>query len=1422
MEGFFRLFRKHRAEIAALGALILLAPVGLSILEQGLESATAALKVEAIAALERILDRDIRYSGMSPSVLLYVEIRDLWLTSRGGAALPSVRIGRLRVHYNLFRLLAGRRPVDAVTRVDVRDTSLDLGDLSTIRSPRRFDLGMLPASLQITGTNLSLSLIVDGAQVRVQRLFFAARRSGSQIGLQVTRASVDAAGASFAFRTQLRVTARTSTDLAAVDAVLRVDGLRSQTLSLSRQAFHIQREAGTLAVRRIRDKAPIDLQLTVDSVRARLAVRTENYNPRTLASFSGSLAFLNEYARASITATSFVEYAFADGALRYEAAVDAELGGRLLPEQTLLEARVEGDRRVMRFAPLAVRSPRGDLRFEGDLALTGLLPQGSLRLSEVAAFADKRIDASLDLERGDRSVILTGRRFEIGGSVFEDLHLTLWPSAGQLRFDAHAAIERGVHHRRTIAATGYLRSRPSPRLEFSTRARSVPLSLIARIAPVPAAGVNPLMPALTDLLVDADLTAATDFRTLVLDSQNLSVTDSVDPRNTLSMSLHYAGGRLRAEEIAAAWGGHVLSGSLELYNGPESSAFESALVVDGSPYRFSGTWDPSLGLLVSGSHDLRVAVQPLYGSYALNMAARDLPVPLRGPRQPPTRIDIALEGSWGGPRSWNVRVTRLVVRDFPFGAGGASRIEARFAASPRLISVERLSFADRLGEIANERPASFALRETLKGSLDLATRSGSERYSLSFDLGPSSFDAEMRVHESPLARVALPALTGNLNGLIRASGPYADPAVRTSLWLSGATISGQAATGSIEAAYSSGRLVLTSLESATRSYRIGPTSASYDLGSGRFEVETSLTGRSASFPVSSRLRLAGLVRPGPGISLWRALFRGELNGQVAVADLRPGRDVSASWILSFARVDDTLAFEGGPADSIRGYVAENGSFDLWLAKPLPLRGRASGSLKAAGAQTRIAGLEFDLAWLSSFLSGSFSFVHGTAYGIGDVILSGSLADPLWQGRLQARGVRMTYYMCPDVTSPFSADITLRDRDLVLEPARASVGPGELSAYGVIGFARWIPRSYDLQFKTGGAAGLHMVYDFGPVFVDGYASGGLRVNGDELAVRVTGDLEVDTCKLTLSQNEAAQAPAPERSTPFVDLQLTAGRRVEFFWPSVAFPVLRASARTGSRLRIEHLGDARQTRVVGRVALRGGDVFYINRSFYIKEGELAFNESDQRFDPRLTLRGEIRERDRAGEDVRIYLVVDDRRLSEFMPRFESDPPRSEVEIVALLGGPIEDQLVQGGLAGSAVLLSSDILSHFGLLRPFEQGVRDLLGLDLFSIRTQMIQNVVVDRVLGIEDPVVEPAADPLGRYFDNTTVTLGKYIGKDLFLAMDVRFSEKPTSGIDTEVQFSLDWPTPLFDLEWVISPGEDDLETFVRDRNRLSITWRYSY
>ncbi len=1429
MEGFFSLLRKHRVELIALGALILFAAVATPVLQTVLESTTSGLKVEAVAAVEKALDSDIQYRSISPSVFLYLEIRDLRVTPHAGAAFPAASVSRVRVYYSLLRLLAGSGPAAAVTRIDIRDTSFDLGSLDLSETPggtasAGFRLAALPAALEVTGTNLSVSFVVDEARVSVQRLFFRARRSADQVGLQVTRASVAVERPGLAVRAQVRLTGRTRTDLEDVDAVLRVDGFRSQVLALSRQSFQIQREGGTLLVRRMGDKAPLDLQLSSDGARASLAVRTDRYNPRSFVTFLGPLAFLNEYSRASVTTTARVDYLIDQGAVRYSADFEAKVGGRLLPPGTVVQAKLQGDQRLMRLDPFAITSPQGDLHFEGDLQLADLLPEGLLRLSGLTPFADKRVDADVDLTRGDRSVVLTGRRFEVDGTPFNGLRLDLTPRPGSLRFELQTAAARGDRGAPALSASGILRMRPAPSLEASAQVRAVPLSVIAGIAPLPAGRFSRMYPALAELLVDAGVSVRTDFRSARVEATRIALSDSVDPRNTASLSLVYDGDRLTVSDARVAWGGHTASGSLAMKYGPASTAFDSSLVIDGLPYGVEGTWDPSLGLIATGSYGLRIGVHPLDGTYLVSVAAKGLPLPMVS--GPAARLDVDMEGSWQAPGHWEARVPRLVLDGLPYGAGGASRFEASFTAGPRLVTINRVAFRDRLGEVTNSRPAAFALQDSLKGSVELASATSSERYTLTLSLGQKSFAADLRMQDFPLARVAAGALEGGANGRITASGPYANPTVNASLRLADGRLGGHPLTLSLEAGYSEGRVVVTSLEAAIPSCRIGATSASYETATGRIVVETSLSIQTtepaaATAPVASRIRVSGRIHSGPGLSLWRSLFRGELEGQVAVTQPKADIDAPLSWTMAFSMAGGALRFDGGPADSVHGSVTENGEYDVSLAQPLPIRGHVVGVFMTDEPETRIQGLEIDMTWLSSLLK-DFTFARGTARGVGDVLLLGPLSDPRWQGRLDVQGVQMGFYMSPALTSPFAATITLRDRDLVLEPTHATVGPGEVAASGVIGFSRWNPTNYDLQFQ-GSGGGLHTVHDFGTVAVDGYASGVIRVQGNDLAIRVTGDLNVDYCKLTVVATPPPQKnDGADRTSLSVDIQLTAGRRVEFLWPSVSFPVLRASARSGSRLRIQHAGDAQQTRVTGRVALRGGDVFYINRSFYIKEGELVFNETEQRFDPRLTLRGEIREQDRTGQDVRVYLVVDDRRLSEFAPRFESDPPKSEVEIIALLGGPIEDQLVQSGLAGSAVLVSSDIISHFGLLRPFEQGVRDLLGLDMFSIRTQMVQNVVVDRVLGIQPAVSEPTVDPLGRYLDNTTVTFGKYIGKDLFLEMDLRVTEKQTAGVDTEVLFSLDWPTPLFDLQWEISPGGGDVESFVRDKTRLSITWRYSY
>jgi hypothetical protein len=146
------------------------------------------------------------------------------------------------------------------------------------------------------------------------------------------------------------------------------------------------------------------------------------------------------------------------------------------------------------------------------------------------------------------------------------------------------------------------------------------------------------------------------------------------------------------------------------------------------------------------------------------------------------------------------------------------------------------------------------------------------------------------------------------------------------------------------------------------------------------------------------------------------------------------------------------------------------------------------------------------------------------------------------------------------------------------------------------------------------------------------------------------------------------------------------------------------------------------------------------------------------------------------------------------------------------------------GMAALMYSDILGQNLVLRPFEQKVRQVLNLDMFSVRTQILQNLVAQKVLGT-------TVNPL----DNTSVSLGKYLGNDLFLEMLVRLQQPqipvavitPGGGLiaastqlQPDLELSLEWATPFFLLDWSFQPQHP--ETMFLSDNSLSFSWRISY
>jgi hypothetical protein len=237
-----------------------------------------------------------------------------------------------------------------------------------------------------------------------------------------------------------------------------------------------------------------------------------------------------------------------------------------------------------------------------------------------------------------------------------------------------------------------------------------------------------------------------------------------------------------------------------------------------------------------------------------------------------------------------------------------------------------------------------------------------------------------------------------------------------------------------------------------------------------------------------------------------------------------------------------------------------------------------------------------------------------------------------------------------------------------------------------------------------------------------------------------------------------------------------------------------------------------------------MYYFERSFYIRSGNILFRENEQQFNPRMNVRAEVRERIDDGP-VTISLIVDNEPLLDFVPRFESAPALSQMEIFAILGhnlyalqGNENPEVIQRALLSSA----ADLFAQFYVVRQMERQVRNFLNLDMFTVRTQVLQNAFFNAANIAPYPV--DRSNRVGNYFDNTTVFGGKYIGTDMFIqgmgTMRYDQNRLDFGGLRFELDIGIELQNPLFNVRWDFVPAHPE-NWWIND-NSITFIWSRSY
>ncbi|UCF99272.1 MAG: translocation/assembly module TamB domain-containing protein [Spirochaetaceae bacterium] len=1440
--------------IVSLGALFVLR-IGMRV-DRRMEE----LKTEVVHVLESKIGRKISYENISPSVFGYLGIRGLVIYSLDDPDDVMLQINRVKVYYNLFRFLFIRTPVLAVSEIQIANSNFDIDYerdrellelLDSLRTGSSASGGSLPSFLgrstpreaaypqiDISGTNITLRYSYADWQVEVSNLFFTVTNQQDLYDLAV-RGHIQARHTRREsplpawLSTRVKITGTLDRFFTWSDLALRIYSLSTDTINVKRQTLQVSYDSKGFEVRKIQDRAPLDVQVSYDTLSKDLLVRftAEEFRPADLFQLTGSLEHFNPYLLSSVSSSGSVAVNIDELHLKYAADLRIVAPAEVVPFDISIVSHFSGNEEILYLSPFALESSRGRVEFVGNVLVGNLLPSGLLRFDDFDPLGGKNLNATLRIERDVQLLTVESSTLSLGQTSFGRFTLSMTPEAKNLGFAMDAALGADPDLG-SFAAIGEFGWESGLTLNTEARLNNLPLDTLYELL-VPEIQVSPrLQQQLTRYSLSMAAEASTDFVDFTLSSDLFEIVEKDRPQNFVRLQALMNRDTVELRDVRFQWEDYSLNGDVEVERVEETLELSTLFWFEEIPYQLDIDFLPRRSVRFSGSYGLE-------GYYLLNQTAAPVllsgritqlwgnPFQLRSENLPialtkgTIYASVDVNGLVGSGGSIYTTASTARVRNLPFSTIKKNTLDVEFALYDDQLFLNRIAYQDEFSSLSGSGSAQLQdlLPFAASGSIDLRSPEGEEAYTSSASIEANRIDGRFEFIRAPIERLGIRAVIGNISGSITMEGTLPRPDLSILLSLNNGRLNLDPLGLNLAATYSRDAVQLSSLNASLLTHRIEGGNGHLDLETGAFQFQSGYRSEYFERVVNTQVDLQGNMEGLPWPLTLEQVLKNDIRGVLTLGDITLDGLERPDWIVDLEGVAGVLAFNGGPGDSIEGTVGRDGSFTLNLTEPLPIQGRAKGRIIRNQLDSDFVVTALDMRMINTMTPTTdvFTFTMGTARG--SLRIFGPINDPDLVGYLDVVDAELLFEPSPDPVKPINGQLVFEGKSFTLPRTTSYSGDTKIEGEGFFYIDHWVPEGVELIFYADEYPGVHIAYAFDPIFVDGYATGAVRIRADTTTSKLDGKIQANSCRIALLREEEQQAPS--NSVPpvpmSVDMDITTGRSVEFFWPAMNFPIVRTFARQGERVALYVNEETSEFFMEGEVEIRGGEIFYFDRSFYLKQGSISFEERFDEFDPWIYALAEIRERDLNNEEIKIYLEANN-KISLFSPRFYSEPSRPDVEILNLIGGTILNRFEQTDFGTAAVMLTSDIISQFGILTPFERAVREVLNLDLFTVRTQFLQNVLLGKIRG--ENLVENSFNPL----DNTTLTLGKYLGTDLFLEALVRFQTvddfTTSSNIRTEGELNLEWVTPFFLLEWTFTPTHPE-NLFLSD-NSIGLSWKYSY
>jgi hypothetical protein len=1473
--------------------LVVITTLLLQPLQELMNNRMMELRNTLISRLELLLGRNIRYDSWGPSLLGTLDIRNIRIY--GEDAQPVLSIARVRVSYSLITLIRTGIPqairsvqldrplieVDMQRDADV----LSLFSALTGESPSALSLtDMLNEQVQFQIRNGSCRIIAGSDRYTLDDLGLEASFAQGMLHFQgqwkTTAVAAGLLPEPLSAGMDCRISGSYTGDFSEGSANLHLSsiagslGPKEQRFRIRPLAFTLASTAHGLSLTKLADQAPFDLAADYDVRSGRISaiLQGEGFSPQELLALEGPWKDYTQWLTlsASGSASFVVDTAPGTGGIRYDLNLAGRIPPALLPMgSSSFTLQGSGTERAFMVKTLSLDFPQGQLHYQGNVGLSPFAPQGQFSISRLTLSGTDPISGDIQIFTRNRELAFQGTRLAFGSLPLASLQGSVLLEEKGLRFSASLGgfdyeeaegaasvtppLPEGLGR---LALEGFLDYEPSYgelHLVVDSLSASDIMALARPFQSIPevsgmlaVSGTPGTAYPLERLRVSTEVFMATDFSRFSYHAPRFMLTYGEKGKEgeesrvfTGAISgnnrhITCTEGRLTLTEEPV-----ILAGSADLRSLEDLSFSLSASYRD-RPYYLEGVFLDRHSLSIQGSYGLKAYINMTdFGGYSGYIEAENIPVPYQ---ETFARLSLMSSLRYDTRDFWYFDLDHLELADVstPPAPRIALRINGR--ADQAGAFFPEVFFDDGKGALSGHLSLSWdRYFSDISAALFMDTQTGEEQY----DLHARFKDTRLSLHLSG-SNMQVQRFVNNPYGVV-ASGD-----IQVS-WDSMESFSGDLQLDSLSAVIAdtplkmngSGTVNAEALTLNTVGIQYGTLEMQLphfhmSLPEQRAEGEAQIQMRALGRDLDTAFTLGMDFKP---IDSWLgiAAVADAFTGVLHVEQLRFNTLKEESpFELTFSRTNSLLSLAGGPQDMIRVQVSDTGDFYAALANPSPIRGTLVGTIGTKTIDAQTPEVYVDLAALGALLPAEIQDILGISGGFvtASLQISGPLGDPDFFGLAQAYSVRLKVpqYVSQDIR-PVPLTVILQGNEMFFDPIPAAVGSGLGTVSGWFQFDRWIPNTFTLTIQVPAESPIPFAYDSLGIVAQGNAWGSLNLSMQDFVFSVQGDLAAQDTEITLNTEKlSAGSSGMELNTPFMtaivtDLTLHAGRKVEFIWPTKEFPILQAYADQGTSLRIKSDSATSHYSLTGDVNLRSGEVFYFERSFYLREGLLSFNENEVQFDPTISARAEVRDQTSEGP-VTISMIIDNAPLQSFTARFESTPPLSQIEIFSMLGQTMVGAPTEGSDKVQYAFLAStaDILAQTQVLRHFQRRIRDLLFLDMFSFRTQFLQNFIVSQSFRGQD---DTNTSVFGNSFDNTAVFLGKYIGPEVFLQVitSLRYNENQRDlegftpgglsikGYTIEPDIGMELHGPLFDIRVNVVPRH--METMFINDVSCTLTWRRS-